>query len=208
MIDSIENGIQLAVTCGCTVIALCYGVLHKERMMIMLGLFYGVFFLGDVYWFLYMNFYDNASPRFYISYFSWYSAYLFLLLLLIYINVKSTDDYHFSIRPRYLFIPAFTFGMCAFYMQYGSYVSNIITAFLMTGLIWHAVYGLTYMHENPGQGNERRMLYVTTLVFCGIEYALWTSSCFTAGNLYACIDILLSLSFVPFLPAVRKAVDK
>ena len=83
MIDSIENGIQLAVTCGCTVIALCYGVLHKERMMIMLGLFYGVFFLGDVYWFLYMNFYDNASPRFYISYFSWYSAYLFLLLLLI-----------------------------------------------------------------------------------------------------------------------------
>ena len=208
MLSSIENGIQLAVTCGCAVIALYYGVLHKERIMIMLGLFYGIFFLGDLYWQLYIIFYDDASPKFYVSYFSWYSSYLFLLLLLIYVNVKSVEDYRFRLRPGFLCIPVFTGAMCAFYMQWGDYISNIITFVLMTGLIWHAVYGLTRLHRHPGQGEERRMLYVATLVFCGIEYALWTSSCFNSGDLYYWIDILLSLSFVPFLPAVRKAVGR
>ena len=208
MLSSIENGIQLAVTCGCAVIALYYGVLHKERIMIMLGLFYGIFFLGDLYWLLYIIFYDDASPKFYVSYFSWYSSYLFLLLLLIYVNVKSEEGYRFRLRPGFLLIPVFTAAMCAFYMQGGDYISNIISCVLMTGLIWHAVYGLTYLHRYPERGENRRMLYIATLVFCGIEYALWTSSCFYSGALYYWLDILLSLSFVPFLPAVRKVVGR
>ena len=209
MLASIENGIQLAVTCGCAVIALYYGVVHKERILVLLGLFYGVFFLGDLYWQLYIVFYDNAAPAFYIPYFSRYSAYMFLLLLLIYVNVKNTEDYQFRFRPMYLLIPLFTFGMGALYMQYGSYLSNIVAALLMTGLIWHAVYGLSYLRKHPEQTNRRRMLYVATLVFCGIEYAMWTVSSFATGefyNIYYWLDLLLSLSFLLFLPAARKAV--
>lgn len=206
MISSIENGLQLAVTCGCMVIALYSGVLYKERILILLGLFYGLFFLGDLYWQLYIVFYDNATPSFYVSYFSWYSSYLFLLLLLIYVNVKSTEDYRFRFRPPFMLIPAFTIGMCAFYMQYGAYLSNIVSAVIMTGLIWHAVYGLMYLRQHPERGEERRMLFIMTLVFCGLEYALWTSTCFDSGNFYYWLDILLSISLIPFLPAVRKVV--
>ena len=194
------------MTCVCAVIALYSGVTRKERTLVLLGLFYGIFFLGDLYWQLYIIFYDNATPAFYVSEFSWYSAYLFLLLLLIYVNVKNAEDYQFQLRPAFLLIPAFTVGMCAFFMQWGSYASNIVAAVLMTGLIWHAFYGLTYLRENPGKGHERKTLYVVTLLFCGIEYALWTSSCFWADSVYYWLDIMLSAGVILFLPAVRKAV--
>ena len=91
-------------------------------------------------------------------------------------------------------------------MQWGSYASNIVAAVLMTGLIWHAFYGLTYLRENPGKGHERKTLYVVTLLFCGIEYALWISSCFWADSVYYWLDIMLSAGVILFLPAVRKAV--
>ena len=190
----------------CAVIAMYSGVWRKERTLILLGLFYGIFFLGDLYWQLYIVFYDNATPEFYVSEFSWYSAYLFLLLLLIYVNVKYSEDYQFQLRPMFLLIPAFTIGICAFFMQWGSYASNVVAAILMTGLIWHAVYGLTYLREHPGKGRERKLLYVATLLFCGIEYALWISSCFWSGSIYYWLDIMLSASMILFLPAVRKAV--
>ena len=182
------------------------GVLHKERTLVLLGLFYGTFFLGDLYWQLYILFYDNATPQFYVSEFSWYSAYLFLLLLLIYVNIKNSEDYQFQLRPAFLMIPLFALGMCVFYMHWGSYISNIAAAVLMSGLIWHAVYGLTYLREHPEQGRRRRMLYIVTLLFCGIEYAMWTYSCLWSGSGFYWLDILLSLSMALFLPAIRKAV--
>ena len=212
MISFIENGIQLAVTCVCAVIALYYGVRRKERTWILLGLFYGIFFLGDLYWQLYIIFYHNASPVFYIADYSWYASYLFLLMMLIQINIKNAKDYKFRLRPVFLLIPLFTLAMCIFYMQWGDYLVNLIAAALMAGLIWHAFYGLKTIHDHPEQGPERRMLFLVTLLFCGTEYALWTSSCFWMGetieNVYYWFDILLSASFVLFLPALRKAVDR
>jgi hypothetical protein len=56
------------------------------------------------------------------------------------------------------------------------------------------------------------MLYVVTLVFCAAEYGMWTSSCFWMGdtilNIYFWFDFLLSIAFVLFLPALRKAVSR
>ena len=55
------------------------------------------------------------------------------------------------------------------------------------------------------------MLFFITILFCLTEYALWTSSCFwmgdTIANVYYWFDLLLSVTFVLFLPALRKAVD-
>ena len=210
MFSFIENGIQLAVTCGCAVIAFYYGVLHKDRMWVLLALFYAIFFLGDLYWMLYIVFYNNATPVFYVSDYSWYASYLFLLMLLIQINIKNSKDYVFRLRPAFLLIPAFTIGMGVFYMLRGDILSNLVAIVLMTGLIWHAVYGLTYLQEHPEQGTSRRMLFIVTLLFCFSEYAMWTSSCFWMGetifNVYYWFDILLSVSFVLFLPAMRRVV--
>jgi len=215
MIETIENAIQLAVTGGCTCVALYCAVWSRARAWILLGLFSGIFFLGDLYWQLFLIFYDKTPPAFYISEFSWYTSYLFLLLLLIYINIESTEKWRFRLRPAYLCIPAFTAAMCVFYMQRGDYIANIIVAVLMTGLIWHAVYGLEILQKQSAQGpagRQRRMLYVVTLVFCAAEYGMWTSSCFWVGdsitNIYFWFDFLLSVTFVLFLPALRKAVGR
>lgn len=212
MIETIENAIQLTVTGLCSASALYYAVRSKERTWILLGLFAGVFFLGDLYWQLFLIFYDKTPPVFYISEFSWYTSYLFLLLLLIYINVENTEDWKFRLRPKYLCIPVFTVGMCIFYMHWGDYVGNIIVATLMTGLIWHAVYGLQTVRGQGDKGKNRRMLYIVTLVFCAAEYGIWTSSCFWMGdtimNIYFWFDFLLSITFMLFLPALRKAVSR
>ena len=211
MIETIENAIQLTVTGLCSASALYYAVRSKERTWILLGLFAGVFFLGDLYWQLILVFYDR-TPDFYISEFSWYTSYLFLLLLLIYINVENAGDWKFRLRPKYLCIPAFAVGMCVFFMTRGDYLGNIIVAVLMTGLIWHAVYGLQTVRRQGEEGKSRRMLYIVTLVFCAAEYGMWISSCFWMGdgitNIYFWFDFLLSITFLLFLPALRKAVDR
>ena len=213
MIETIENAIQLIATGLCAVSALWHAARSKERAWALLGLFAGIFFLGDLYWQLYLVFYDE-TPMFYISEFSWYTSYLFLLLLLIYINVENSPGWKFRLRPVYLCIPAFTFGMCAFYMTRGDYLSNIVVALLMTGLIWHACYGLQMAQkQNGGSGSpdHGRMLFILILVFCAAEYGMWTSSCFWAGdtisNVYFWFDFLLSITIVLFLPALRKAVN-
>ena len=212
MIPGIDNAIQLVVTGGCAVIALNNALKVRMREWFLLALFYFTFFLGDLYWQLYIVFYDGASPEFYISEFGWYTSYLFLLILLIYINTESNKRWRYRFDPIFMLIPAFTIGMCIFYMQWGDYLSNMITAVLMMGLIWHAFYGLKVLRGRPRQENERRMLFLVTLLFCGTEYALWTSSCFWMGetvlNIYYWFDILLSVSFVLFLPALRKAVGR
>lgn len=214
MIESIENAIQLTVTGLCAASALWFGARSKKRTWILLGLFAGVFFLGDLYWQLFLIFYDKTPPAFYISEFSWYTSYLFLLLLLIYINVENAEDWKFRLRPKYLCIPAFTAGMCVFFMTRGDYLGNIIVAVLMTGLIWHAVYGLETLQkqEQKQQGRQRRMLYIVTIIFCAAEYGMWISSCFwmgdTIANVYFWFDFILSITFVLFLPALRKAVGR
>ena len=213
MIETVDNLVQLIVTGLCTASALVFALRAKARVWALLGLFSGIFFLGDLYWFLYLFFYDETPPFSFISYFSWYTSYLFLLLLLLFIR-QEEGLFHVSTSFRKLFwiVPVFTSGMCAFYMTYGDYLSNIITAVLMTGLIWHSIDGLLYLRGKPAEQGRRKYLYMVTLLFCFAEYALWSSSCFEEGSIIAGVyywfDYLLSLTFVLFLPALRKAVTR
>ena len=211
MIESIDNAIQLLVTGGCACIAVYQAVRRNDRMWALLSLFYGTFFLGDLYWCLYLVFFDD-NPKLYIAEFSWYTSYLFLLLLLIYINVEHSKGWRYRFRPLYMLIVAFTGIMCVFFIHVaGDYISNIIAALLMTGLIWHACFGLQSIRKKP-EGDNRRMLYVVTLLGCATEYAMWTSSCFWMGesitNIYYLFDLMLSACIVLLIPALRKAVDE
>ena len=108
-------------------------------------------------------------------------------------------------------IPVFTIAMCAYYMTFGSFFSNLIVAMLMTVIMWNAAEGLIRVKKQE-EGAEKRWLYTMSFLFCIVEYAMWTSSCIWEGNTilypYYWFDFLLSICFVLFIPAVRKMVDE
>ena len=223
MIETIDNIIQLITTGTCTIVSMYNAARFKSRAWSMLGLFSGVFFLGLIYWFLFLLFYHHTPQYSYISDICWYSSYLFLMLLIIYIREDSSGPDAFplkpdagvvriarTIRPVCWCVPVFTAAMCIFFMQYGRYLSNIIAAVMMTGIIWHALSGFLSLRDEGIFQNGHKALYTVTLLFCAAEYSLWTASCFFTGdtlaNPYFWIDALLSATFLLFIPALRKAV--
>lgn len=207
MIESIENAVQLALLLVCTAVSGAYAVRSRERSGAMLTLFYGSYALGDLYWLLYLMFYGHTPKLFYVSDLSWYAAYLFLYLLL---QLVSDSEERRTRCPAVYLLPLFTVVMCVFYMQWGDYVGNVIAAVLMSLLLTHAARGLCWLRRHP-EDNARRWLYIVTFVFCLVEYAAWTASCFWAGdtwaNPYFWFDCLLTLITLLFLPAYRKGVS-
>ena len=203
MIEIIENAIQLVTTGICTIIAVQRGLIQRRREWIILALASGVFFLGDLYWELFLVLYSKTPEFSYIPYLSWYAAYLFLLLLLIEMRDKEADRSH---RKILWIVPVFTAGMCIFYLQWGDWIGNIVTAVLMSFLIWRSLDGLLSLRK------QKIWLYVVMLLFCLAEYGSWTASCFasydTLAEPYYWFDILLSVMFLLFPPALRKAVDR
>ena len=105
-------------------------------------------------------------------------------------------------------VPGFTVAMAVFFMQWGNYLSNTVTAVLMGLLMYQTIGGLCIFGDQPG--DSCRALYWVTLVYCLLNYALWIVSCFWDGdalaNPYYWVDILMTLWFPFFLPATGKAV--
>ena len=204
MIEIIENAIQLITTGICTVIAVRKGILQRSRAWIVLALASGVFFLGDLYWELFLVLYGHTPGYSYIPYLSWYASYLFLLLLLV--ELKGTQK---SGKKRKILwiIPVFSAGMCVFYMQYGDWIGNIITAGFMSLLMWHALDMLLLL-----KGSRKAAIFAVVFLFCIVEYAAWTASCFgdynTLAHPYLWLDTLLSVVFLLFPAALGKAVGR
>ncbi len=74
-------------------------------------------------------------------------------------------------------------------------------------LIWHALDMLLSQKNTP-----KAPFSATVLLFCAAEYAAWTASCFGAYDTWAhpyfWFDTLLSVVFLLFPVALRKAVDE
>jgi len=216
MIESIENVIQLFCTGISAVIALYRSGASGNREWTFLGLFSCAFFLGDLYWVLYLVFYKETPYYTYIPDLSWVSSLLFLLLFLLHIR---DEGQKWSYSSALWIIPVVTLGFCVFYMTHGEYISNAVYAVLMTLVIWQSVNGLIYISkkndnaQEPGKDpHSKRWVYIITLVFSILEYAMWTVSCFWMGdtllNPYYWLDILLSVCFLLYLPAAEKAVQR
>ena len=213
MIESFENAIQLLTTGICTVIALRRGIRMISRAWIILALASGVFFLGDLYWELFLALYGRTPVYSYIPYLSWYASYLFLLLLLLELRGENAGSRH---RKVLWIIPAFTAGMCIFYLQWGDWIGNILTAVFMSLLLWHACDRLLFLHEqkriHPGRAFGEGWFCAAVLLFCLTEYASWTASCFgsydTLAHPYIWFDTLLSAVFLLFPAALGKAVKR
>lgn len=208
MIETLDNSIQLILTGLCSMIAFVRAVQVQRREWLLLGLFFVTFFLGDLYWTLYYIFYSRTLVYSFIPNLSWYTSYLFLAILLLLVKDKKEEDK----APIMLYlIPAFTIAMCAYYMTFGDYVSNLAVAVLMTVIMWNAAKGLIRVRKQE-EGAEKLGLYMMSFLFCIVEYAMWTSSCIWEGNTilypYYWFDFLLSICFILFIPAVRKMVDE
>ena len=144
MVESIDNLIQLIVFGICFGISLRLTYTKRSRAMGILSLFYISFFLGDLYWLLYIVFYDSTPQVFYVSEFNWYASYLFLILLM----QQTLEPEARRQRSRVLLLPlVFAAGMCVFFMQWGDYISNIISAVLMGLMMFRAMQGSLYCRE-------------------------------------------------------------
>lgn len=203
MIETVENVIQLAVTGLSAVIAGCRA-LSGKRAWLLVCLYSGAFFLGDLYWLLYLVFYGETPYYCFIPEISWIASFLFLFLLLLELRGNRLS----RPRPVLWLVPMFTVGMCAFFMLKGEYFSNALYAVLLTLILWQAVGGLM----DRGEKRRTRGVYWCALYFCFMEYALWLSSWHWLGdtllNPYFLIDLLLTLTFPMVTVAVKRAVGK
>jgi len=203
MIESLENGLQIAVLLICSAIALYRLIAYRSRTWILALFFFGSWVLGDIYWLVVLIFYHTTPQISVVSDLSWFASYIFLYLLL-----ARTSEPDANSRKKLLpwLGPVFAAGMAVFFMQYGSILNNIIYAALMGLLLFASITRLTDINRYRGQ----LFLSVMVLVFCLLEYCLWVASCFwsadTLSNPYYWFDFLLSVSFFLFIPATRKAV--
>ena len=203
MIERIDNGLQIAVLAVCGVVALVRALRSRGKLWTLLALFYGSWFLGDVYWSVCLFFYGQTPQISVVSDLSWYAAYIFLYMLLREAAPPVTRQ---EKRVLPWLGPVFALGMAVFFMRWGEVASNLIYAGLLGLLLFASIRRLMDGRQVP----HARFLCAAILCACLMEYALWTASCFwtgeTLGNPYYWFDLLLTASFVSFLPAVRRAV--
>ena len=205
--EIIENLFQIVATGGCGLYALLKNLSTHKREWLLLALFSGAFFFGDLYWSLYIYFYGDTPAISYVSDSSWYASYLFLILLIQYTGSEALRK---ETNKLPWLGPIFTACMCIFFMTHGEYVSNIITAALMGTILYYSIRGIIYYKDSNSNG---KCIFIMACVFCAIEYLLWIMSILwiggnTALNPYYWCDIMLSLCFIAFIPAVRKVVSE
>lgn len=203
MIETIENTVQLGVSVLLAFVSLGIAYRKKSEACGTLVLFYAAISLGDLYWLLYLGFYHITPMYSYISEVSWYAAWLFLLLLLRQVQ----NDRPLSKHPILWLIPVFTGAMCVFFMQWGDYLSNLLSSVLMTFLLWRSLSELL-IKEN--KDNAKRRFCIAVAIFCLVEYTMWILSCFFTGdtitNPYFWFDALFTICIALFFPTLRKAV--
>ena len=207
MTEIIENALQVSVAALCLAFAVSRSVRTKKREWILLCFFYGSWVLADLYWESFLVLLKRTPGVFYVSEFSWYASYIFLFLLL----KQTLPQEKGGKKPVLPWLgAAFAAAMCVFYVRWGDYAENVICALLMGLLLYDAIRGLTSLRG----GERKRLVFLCAAVifFCAAEYALWTASCFWEGdsiaNPYYWADALLTVSFVPLLFAVRRAVKE
>ncbi len=211
MTELIVNLIQLITAGICTFWSLWRTIRLQKREWIMLTLFYATFFLGSLYWQLYLLFYGGSPKYPYISGMCWHASWLFLLLLLIWLGRDQKKKY----LSRLSWIgPVFAGIMCVIFMQWGRYADNVITGLLMALIIMRAITGLYCLRKDSAGKEKQSDMYVITLVYCAVEYTMWIISCFPIGwgdtmaNPYYWFNLVLPASFLFFMPALGKAVDR
>lgn len=203
MIYSIENAFQTITLLICVTVSLYLAIKNRNRVWVLLALFYGSWVFDDLYWLLIWLFYGEPPQLSVVGSLCWYASYIFLYLLLREIFPPK------SAREKRILPwlgPVFTVAMAVFYMQWGGILTNLIYGVLMGLLSFSAIRRLLDRDQQ-----RSGYLCIAILVMCFLEYALWTASCFwdndSLANPYYWFDFLLTISLLFFIPATRKAVE-
>ena len=206
--ELIENLLQLLITfVGALLSGISYRKSRRQAYFLLLC-FYGCFALGALYWTLYLLLFDTTPKVFYVSEFGWVASVIFLRILQA--TLAGADEHSFRCRRAWL-APAFGVPLLAFYCTFGDILSNLIWCGMMIWLSYCAIRGLAYAETRTGAARNMRYFHVGVLCFAFAEYLLWTAGCFwpdtsPASPVFWC-DMLLTLTILGLLPAVRKAVD-
>ncbi|MCR4727517.1 MAG: hypothetical protein K5796_02530 [Lachnospiraceae bacterium] len=107
-IESIDTVIQLIATLICVIISVMRALATKKRAWVMLFFTAFIYFLGDLYWQIFVVVHGHIPEYSYIPYLSWYASYLFFILLLV--EVRGERDKRKE-SPVLWPVPAFTVGM-------------------------------------------------------------------------------------------------
>ncbi|MBP5605661.1 MAG: hypothetical protein J6X60_08985 [Ruminiclostridium sp.] len=210
MIETIFNAVQLIFTLISAGFAAYRAIRTQKHAWLLCSLASGVYFLGDLYWQLYLVFYDCTPHYSYIPELGWRACCIFLLILLT--EVRGEREKPTRVKKVLFIIPVFTVGMSSYYALYDGITTNLIIAVVMTLLLWNTIDCLIDIHRGKVENPDCKWLCVAILIYCASEYAAWTVSCEWQGdtltNPYFLFEAMLALSFVLFLPAVEKAVKK
>ena len=206
--ELIENLLQLLVTfIGGVLSGIAYRKSHRQAYFLLLC-FYGCFALGALYWTLYLLLFSTTPRVFYVSEFGWIGSLIFLRILQA--TLAGKNERSFPCRKAWL-APLVGVPLLLFYCTYGDILSNLIWCGMMILLSFCAIRGLSYADAQTGGVRNMRYFHIGVLSFVGSEYLLWTVGCFwpnipPLSPTFWC-DILLTLTILGLLPAVRKAVE-
>lgn len=205
--ELIENLLQLLAACvGVCLSGLAYRKSGRQAYFL-LFCFYGCFALGALYWTLYLLLFSSTPQVFYVSEFGWVASVIFLHILQA--TLADGEKRAFHCRAVWL-APLVGVPLMIFYCTYGDILSNLIWCGMMIVLSYCALRGLAYANAQTGAARQLRYFHIGVLSFVAAEYLLWTVSCFwqndSLTNPAFWCDILLTLTILGLLPAVRRAV--
>ena len=203
MYETFENAFQILMLVISAGISLSLAAKTREKACVLLSFFYGCWVLGDIYWQLCLMLFGDIPQLSLVSDLSWYASFIFLYILLRYVEPKA------ELSKRFLpwLGPLFTFSMAVFFIfQNGVWQvgSNLLCA-LFRGILLYASISRLMDHQRDGTKNY---LCILVLFFIMMEYGMWISTSFVLeDNLlhpYYWFDILLSISFLLYIPALKK----
>ena len=206
MIELWDGLLQLAAAAFgfCAALGDYYRARSQPRFL--LACFYGTFSLGALYWALHLLLRQETPQIFYVADLAWIASFVFLLALML--TLSPAEERRFRTGLCWL-VPAVCLPQFVLYVTHGDVISNVLMCGLTMLLACCAIRGLAFARR--GSAGRRRRFYWAALAFAALEYALWTSSCFWAGdtlrNPYFWFDLLLSLALLLLRPALERAVE-
>ena len=201
--ELIDNCFQVGVLLCAALAAIAAALRQKDRLFLILAMFYICVSMGTLYWVLHIFIFGYVPQVFYVSEFSWLAAYLFLLSF----QIVRAD----RVRPL-LSLPALlcatvTAAVVMVFRIFGpAYFVSAAFAVVAPAIVYLAVWRL--------RRKSGKMLIDCWLLLCvGLQLLLVVVSVFmrdfTCFNLYFAVDIALTLSFAALLPlALREVTQK
>lgn len=207
MVEIVDNLIQLLASLFCCILSGVFYMKSRRRPYFALCCFYGCFWLGLLYWLLYIVLVADTPSIFYVSDIGWISCFLFLLLLQYSLADEEERSFHSRIQWLALVVEI---PLTAYFITIGDVVYNLMMGALMTAMLWNVIRGLVWQRRQRLPERGKIFFYAAMAGYILLENCLWLSSYpwvgDTLANPYFWFDFAVTASLLVLLAAARKAV--